>query len=147
VRTDVPPDLPLAAFDAVLVEQVLVNLLENALKYTPPASRIDIEARELDGMLEVTVADRGPGVEPRDRDLVFEKFYRAHEGQGGVGLGLAICRGIVIAHGGRIGVEARPGGGAAFRFTLPLAEGPAAEPPSTDRAGEPETVTAGAGRS
>ncbi|MGH7440642.1 MAG: ATP-binding protein [Polyangiaceae bacterium] len=124
VRTDVPSDLPLAAFDAVLVEQVLVNLLENALKYTPPASPIDIEARERDGMLEVTVADQGPGVEPRDRERIFEKFYRAHEGQGGgVGLGLAICRGMVSAHGGQIRVEGRPGGGAAFRFTLPLADG------------------------
>jgi two-component system sensor histidine kinase KdpD len=147
LRTDVPPDLPLAAFDAVLVEQLLVNLLENALKYTPPASPIDIEARERQGMLAVTVADRGPGVQPRDRERIFEKFYRAQGGQGGgVGLGLAICRGIVTAHGGDIGVDERPGGGASFRFTLPLAEGPAPEAPA-DASGPPEATVAEAERS
>jgi two-component system sensor histidine kinase KdpD len=133
IHTDVPPDLPLVAFDAVLLELVFVNLLENALKYTPPGSPIDIEARVHEGQLEVTVADRGPGVDPKDADLIFEKFYRAHEGQGGgVGLGLAICRGIIAAHGGRIGVEPRPGGGAAFRFVLPLADGADPSSPSVE---------------
>jgi two-component system sensor histidine kinase KdpD len=99
-------------------------------------------------MIQVTVADRGPGVEPRDRVLIFEKFYRTHEGQGGgVGLGLAICRGIVIAHGGQIGAEARPGGGASFRFTLPLAAGPAPGGPGADPSGPPDAVAAEAERS
>ena len=71
--------------------------------------------------MEIEVADRGPGVDASNVERVFEKFYRAREGEGGgVGLGLTICRGIVSAHGGRIWVEDRPGGGAVFRFTLPI---------------------------
>jgi two-component system sensor histidine kinase KdpD len=135
VHTDVPPDLPLVALDAVLLEQVLVNLLENALKYTPPGSPIDVAVRTSGDDLEVTVADRGPGVAAKDAERIFEKFYRAKEGQGGgVGLGLAICRAIVAAHGGRIAVEPREGGGASFRFTLPLRDAPSPAPPATDGA-------------
>ncbi len=122
VHIDVPPDLPLVAFDAVLLEQVLVNLLENAVKYTPAGSPIDVEAHATESQFEVSVGDRGPGVDPKDAERIFEKFFRAREAEGGgVGLGLAICRGIIAAHGGRIGVEARAGGGASFRFVLPLA--------------------------
>jgi two-component system sensor histidine kinase KdpD len=121
VETRIPADLPLVAFDSALIEQVLINLLENATKYTPAGSPIEVAARAQDGVVEVEVNDRGPGVIPRDAERVFDKFYRAHEGEGGgVGLGLTICRGIVAAHGGRIWVEARAGGGASFRFTLPL---------------------------
>ena len=121
VETRIPADLPLVAFDSALIEQVLINLLENATKYTPAGSPIEVAARAQDGVIEVEVNDRGPGVSPGDAERVFDKFYRAHEGEGGgVGLGLTICRGIVAAHGGRIWVEARAGGGASFRFTLPL---------------------------
>ena len=121
VETRIPADLPLVAFDSALIEQVLINLLENATKYTPAGSPIEVAARAQDGVVEVEVSDRGPGVIPRDAERVFDKFYRAHEGEGGgVGLGLTICRGIVAAHGGRIWVETRAGGGASFRFTLPL---------------------------
>jgi two-component system sensor histidine kinase KdpD len=121
-----PPDLPLVPFDSVLVEQVLINLLENATKYSPVGTPIEIGARMHDGAVEVDVSDRGPGVAPHDHERVFDKFYRAREGEGGgVGLGLTICRGIVSAHGGRIWVEDRPGGGASFRFILPLGESPA----------------------
>jgi len=123
VQTDLPEDLPMAPFDAILMEQVFVNLLENAIKYTPEGSPIDLSARLADGAIEVSVADRGPGVAAEDAEKVFEKFFRAGEGKGGVGLGLTICRGIVTAHGGRIWVEARPGGGALFRFTIPLEGG------------------------
>jgi two-component system sensor histidine kinase KdpD len=121
VETNIPADLPLVAFDSALIEQVLINLLENATKYTPAGTPIDITARATEDAVEVEVNDRGPGVSASDADRVFEKFYRAREGEGGgVGLGLTICRGIVSAHGGRIWVEDRPGGGASFRFTLPL---------------------------
>jgi two-component system sensor histidine kinase KdpD len=120
VRTRIPLDLPLVPFDPVLVEQVLINVLENATKYTPPGSPLEISAGVRDGEVELEIADRGPGVDPKDTDRIFEKFYRAREREGGgVGLGLTICRGIVAAHGGRIWVENRPEGGAAFRFTLP----------------------------
>ncbi len=121
VRTSIPDDLPLVPFDSALIEQVLINLLENATKYTPPASPIDVAARAVDDSVMIEIADRGPGVKPEDADRVFDKFYRARESEGGgVGLGLTICRGIVSAHGGRIWVEQRSGGGASFRFTLPL---------------------------
>ncbi len=121
VETHVPADLPLVPFDSALIEQVLINLLENATKYTPAGSPIDIVAHTQEGSVEVEVNDRGPGVSPRDAERVFDKFFRVREGEGGgVGLGLTICRGIVSAHGGRIWVEERPGGGASFRFTLPF---------------------------
>ena len=90
-------------------------------RYTPPGSPLDVVARARDAEVEIEVADRGPGVDKADTDRIFDKFYRAREREGGgVGLGLTICRGIVSAHGGRIWVEERPGGGAVFRFTLPL---------------------------
>jgi two-component system sensor histidine kinase KdpD len=131
---DLAPDLPLVPLDAVLIEQVLVNLLENALKYTPAASPLEIRARVRPGGVEVVVADRGPGIPPGEAQRIFDKFYRAQGAPGGgVGLGLAICRGIVMAHGGQLFAANRPGGGAEFRFQLPI-EGKApvldtAEPP------------------
>ena len=139
VRLDLPADLPLLRIDAVLVEQVFINLLENALKYTPSGSPIEIGATASAEAVSVTVADRGPGIPAGSEERIFEKFFRGeHEGaQSGVGLGLAICRAIVAAHGGRIWVENRDGGGAAFRFTL-LRD---AEPPPP----EPEEPLAGPG--
>jgi two-component system sensor histidine kinase KdpD len=131
VHTSIPDDLPLVPFDSALIEQVLINLLENATKYSPAGSPIEVEARVQDDTVRVAVSDRGGGVAPADAERVFEKFYRAREGEGGgVGLGLTICRGIVAAHGGRIWVEERPGGGASFRFTLPLERGAAALAPA-----------------
>ena len=117
-----PPEPPLVPIDAVLIEQVLINLLENAAKYTPKEAPIEIAARESDGAVTVEVADRGPGIPRELVEKIFEKFYRLpREGaSGGAGLGLAICRGIVEAHGGRISVHDRVGGGAVFRFTIPL---------------------------
>jgi two-component system, OmpR family, sensor histidine kinase KdpD len=127
VTTDVPADLPPVPHDPVLIEQVLINLIENATKYTPAGTEIGVSAHVHDGAIEVEVADHGPGVAPADAERIFEKFYRAREVGGGVGLGLTICRGIISAHGGRIWVVNRPGGGASFRFTLPLANGAAPE--------------------
>jgi two-component system sensor histidine kinase KdpD len=124
VAARVPADLPLVAMDPVLIEQVLINLLDNALKYTPEGSPIEIAAfQEGDGVV-VDVADRGPGLAPGDEQRVFEKFYRSPRAPArGSGLGLSICRGIVEAHGGVIEAANRPGGGAVFRFTLPVKDG------------------------
>ena len=124
VTTDVAQDL-IAPFDAVLVQQVLVNLLENAAKYTAPASPITISAKKNEDEVEIVVADRGPGLPGGDESRIFEKFYRAEKGKGGgAGLGLTICKGVVTAHGGRIWAESRKGGGAAFHFTLPATGAP-----------------------
>jgi two-component system sensor histidine kinase KdpD len=88
------------------------------------------------------VADRGPGVAPQDAERVFDKFYRVREGEGGgAGLGLTICRGIVSAHGGRIWVEPRPGGGASFRFVLPLPSEAAVELPPEPLAETPAEIS------
>ena len=125
VTTRVPPNLPLVAIDDVLIEQVLVNLLDNALKYTPPGSPIDIIATATDRSVTVEIADRGPGLPPGEEDKVFEKFYRGQSaGDRGAGLGLAICLGVVRAHGGRMWAQNLPGGGVAFLFTLPFTEAP-----------------------
>ncbi len=117
----IPTDLPLVPIDGVLIEQVLINLLENVLKYTPPASPVSIVARPTGDAVMVEVADRGPGLPSGSEERVFDKFFRAapHHGQG-VGLGLAIAAGIVQAHGGLLRAANRPDGGAIFRLTLPL---------------------------
>ena len=125
VAIRIPPDLPLVRIDPVLIEQLLINLLDNALKYTPDGTPIEISAAAGDGGVVVEVADRGPGLAAGDEERVFEKFYRARAqatSTPGSGLGLAICRGIVEAHGGRIEAANRAGGGALFRFTLPADE-------------------------
>ncbi len=124
VETLLPADLPLVPLDAVLVEQVLVNLLENALKYAGPESAVRIAAGLEEGAVVVEVADQGPGLPPGSEERVFERFYRGATGPRGFGLGLAICRAIVTAHGGRISAANRPQGGAAFRFTLPIEGSP-----------------------
>ncbi len=126
VTVRLPPDLPLVPIDGVLIEQVFINLLENAVKYTPAGTPIEISAVAVDGMVRVDVADRGPGLPPGEETRIFEKFYRVPgaTSTSGVGLGLTICRGIIAAHGGRIWAENRAGGGAMFRFTLPLSGPP-----------------------
>lgn len=129
VETRLPPDVPLLQFDPLLIEQVLTNLLENALKYTPQGTPLELSAAVKDKAVEVTLADRGPGLPPGSEERIFEKFVRGTGSGRGVGLGLAICRAIIAAHGGRIQAENRPGGGAVFRFTLPLrGEPPRVEP-------------------
>jgi two-component system sensor histidine kinase KdpD len=128
VATHLAPDLPLVLVDELLVQQVLVNLLENADRHTPPGSPIEVSAAAVDKWLIIEVADRGPGLQPGDEARVFEKFYRAPQGHSrlGVGLGLSICKGLVQLHGGRIWAENREGGGAVFRFALPLEDQPPA---------------------
>ncbi len=123
VTTDLPPALPLVSVDPVLLEQVFVNLFENAARHTPEASPIEVRARALaSGGVEVDVSDRGEGIAPGDEARVFERFYRgARAGGGGVGLGLPISRGIAEAHGGTLTAHAREGGGTTFTLTLPSA--------------------------
>lgn len=120
-----PPDLPLVRMDMVLMTQVLVNLLDNALKYSPPDSGVEITARVDGGRLRIEMTDRGPGIPEQDLKRVFDKFYRiaVPEGAQGTGLGLSICKGIVEAHGGSIRAENRAGGGLRVTLTLPLAIG------------------------
>ncbi|MBC8074540.1 MAG: sensor histidine kinase KdpD, partial [Chloroflexales bacterium] len=117
----IPDDLPLVPLDSVLIEQVLINLLDNALKYAPPATPIAIDAQRDGASITVSVADRGPGLPPGSEARIFDKFYRIQPVAGaGSGLGLAICKGVVEAHGGRIWAENRSGGGTVVYFTLPL---------------------------
>lgn len=124
VRIALAPDLPLLSVDPVLLQQVFVNLLENAAKYTPEDAAIEICARRENGIIVLDVADHGPGVPRGDEEHIFEKFYRGtHPGVGGVGLGLPICRGIINAHGGTISMSNREEGGALFQIRLPIAPG------------------------
>jgi two-component system sensor histidine kinase KdpD len=125
VKTQFPQNLPLVRIDGVLIEQVVINLLENALKYTPSESPIDLSASDEGKVILFEIADRGPGLPIGEEQRIFDKFYRVDPArEGGVGLGLTICRGIIEAHGGRIWADNRPGGGAFFRFTLPLEGNP-----------------------
>ena len=119
VVVSLPEDLQLVPLDAILVEQVFINLLENAARLAPVHSRIHISAREEAGSVTVEVADEGPGLKKEELERVFDKFYHGASSPG-AGLGLAICRAVVNTHGGRIWAENRPTGGAVFRFTLPL---------------------------
>jgi two-component system sensor histidine kinase KdpD len=121
VNTAFPADLPLVLVDGVLLEQVVINLVENAVKYAPAGSAIDLSASASNRDVIVEVADRGPGIPLGEETRIFDKFYQAKPArEGGVGLGLTICLGIVEAHGGRIWAENRSGGGALFRFSIPL---------------------------
>ena len=137
----IEPGMPLVACDAVLIERVLVNLLENAGKYTPPASPVEILAQGRDGQLRVSVRDHGPGVPLGQQERIFEKFTRgdAESATSGVGLGLAICRAMVQAHGGHIGVAPTVPHGATFTFSLPLGT-----PPAIDMSGDRPTDPASA---
>ena len=125
VKLDLPENLPLVSVDPVLFEQVFVNLIENAVKYSGSESPIEVRARREDGTVVIEVADRGPGLPPGDETRVFEKFYRGPRVRsGGVGLGLPICLGIVQAHGGSLLAANRDGGGAVFTICMPLLEVP-----------------------
>ena len=130
VSTRLPHELPLLRYDAVLMERVLCNLLENAAKYTPAGSHIVVSAAQHGAWMNVMVYDDGPGLPPGREEAVFEKFTRGEResAKPGVGLGLAICRAIVEAHGGTIRAAASPLGGAAFVIALPLGTPP--EPPT-----------------
>ncbi len=124
VLLSVPDSLPPVALDFLQIDQVLTNLIENAVRYTPAGSSIEISVVEQSGELRVNVADHGPGIPEEYIERIFDKFYRVsgakQRGTMGTGLGLAVCRGLVEAHGGHIWAENRAGDGAVFQFTLPL---------------------------
>ena len=123
VDVRIPVNLPAARIDFGRIKEVLVHLLENAAKYSPPGSPIRITAEAKDRTLTVSVADRGPGIDDFEQSLVFDKFYRGRNQRmqvQGTGMGLAICKAIVEAHHGRIGVTSQPGNGSVFYFSLPI---------------------------
>ena len=121
VNIGLADDLPLVQMDMVLMTQVLVNLVDNAIKYSPPGTPVDISAHADDEHIMISVEDRGPGVPHDDLKRIFQKFFRipVPEGAGGTGLGLSICKGIVEAHGGSIRAENREGGGLRVTVTVP----------------------------
>jgi len=129
VELSLDPRAPSGRYDPVRVEQVLTNLISNAIKYAPEDGVIQVSTRPLEvegrAFVEISVGDEGPGVEPEDRERIFLPYVRtgAARGAGGLGLGLAICKRIVDAHGGSIRMDARPGGGSVFVFTLPAPSG------------------------
>ena len=123
VSFDIPEDLPLVPMDFGLITHVFINLFSNAFKYSPPDQPVEIRGRVMDDQLEVLVVDRGVGVPPEDIGRAFDKFYRVTENgsSNGLGLGLAICKAFIEAHGGRISLENNPMGGAIVRFVIPSA--------------------------
>lgn len=132
VRVALPADLPLLEFDAVLIERVFCNLLENAAKYAPAETPIEISARCLGESVEIRIRDHGPGFPAGERKALFEMFVRGPTGnQPGTGLGLAICRAIVEAHGGTMAADDADNGGACVRFSLPCGVPPVLEEEGT----------------
>jgi two-component system, OmpR family, sensor histidine kinase KdpD len=129
IRVSLAKDIPLLEYDAVLIERVFCNLLENAAKYAPNGSVIEIVARGKDGNVEVSVCDQGPGFPPDKQHELFDMFVRGvpESATPGVGLGLAICRAILEAHNGTISASNRPEGGACVTFTLPMGTPPVIE--------------------
>jgi two-component system, OmpR family, sensor histidine kinase KdpD len=123
VQMHLPDDLPPVKLDYVQIDQVVTNLIENAVHYTPAGSPIDVSIEAQEEQTLVSIADRGPGISLTERERIFDKFYRGDSYASGYnpgsGIGLAVCRGLVEAHGGRIRMEGREGGGALFHFTLP----------------------------
>lgn len=126
VKVQLEPGLPLVEFDAVLIERVLGNLIENAVKYSSPGNEVTVRARREADHLQVSVCDNGPGLPSPQAGNIFDMFVRGTPESAipGTGLGLAICKAIVEAHGGLIEAMNQPEGGACFRFTLPLGEVP-----------------------
>ena len=122
ISIDIPPDLPMVPMDFGLITQVLLNLFSNAIKFSPPAQLIQMRSRIVKDKLEVTVADKGPGIPEKELGRVFEKFHRLAESKSvdGLGLGLSICKEFIEAHRGRIRLENNADGGAIAQFILPL---------------------------
>jgi len=124
VQFSIPPDLPFIEGDSVLLELVLVNLIDNALKSSPPGRTLFISALESEGKIRISVADEGSGISDADLVRIFDKFYslrRKESETGGTGLGLSICKAVVELHGGTIWAENKKGGGAMIHFTIPRA--------------------------
>ncbi|MFN8636978.1 MAG: DUF4118 domain-containing protein [Chloroflexota bacterium] len=142
VELAIDDDLPPISLDYLMIDQVVTNLIENAVKYTPAGTPLAVQVTRQGGRLQVAVVDRGPGIPPARRDAVFDKFYRLERRAGiqGSGLGLAVSKGLVEGHGGRIWIDETPGGGATFRFELPLPDG-SATPPELPSADGPHAAT------
>jgi two-component system sensor histidine kinase KdpD len=124
VEVKAAADLPAVRFDFARIREVLVHLLENAGKYAPPGTPIQVSAVVEKDQLVTSIADRGPGIDSFEQTLIFDKFYRGHKQRyvaPGTGMGLAICKVLVAAHGGSLSVVSQPGSGSVFSFTLPLA--------------------------
>ena len=139
VRVDIriDPSVPLLWVHGALLEQALVNLLDNAIGFSPPEGRILVRVQRAGATVEIEVQDQGPGIPEGEREKIFDMFYSVRQGdrrQGqGTGLGLAICRGMVGAHGGSVTALPGPGGeGSCLRIVLPLAESPQAQPPQAE---------------
>jgi two-component system phosphate regulon sensor histidine kinase PhoR len=124
LRLDAPAGLPNVSADRNLLERAVVNLIDNAIKFTPHGGAIDVSARSVNGLLSVEVRDSGEGIDPADLPRIFERFYKADRARraGGTGLGLAIVKHTIEAHGGSIGVESTPGSGSTFRFSIPAGQ-------------------------
>ncbi len=122
IHVSLPSPLPPVPMDFALVTQALVNVLDNAIKYSPPDTPVDLRAQVNGAEVQIRIEDRGPGIPPRDLKRIFDKFYRIEreDTTRGVGLGLAISKGVIEAHGGQIWAENRPGGGTIVVFTLPV---------------------------
>jgi histidine kinase len=154
VHNDVPADLPPVEADRERLHQVLFNILDNAFRFAPEGGAVRIRAVREDGSCEVSVEDTGPGIPKEHLPLVFERFYRVDQSRsrddGGTGIGLAIARSVVEAHGGRIWAESEAAGGATFRFVLPV-KGPVEhgrekERPEDDAGGRDRVPELTAGR-
>ena len=136
LSADMTPGLPEIRADAFRLEQVLSNLIDNAIKYTEPGGRVKVRASAVDGAVEIRVEDTGIGIPPADLPRIFERFYRADKARsrerGGTGLGLSIVKHIVLAHGGTVRAESQQGHGTSIIIRLPLAAPttPAATPPA-----------------
>jgi two-component system sensor histidine kinase KdpD len=122
INIDISPDLPNVSFDFTLISRVLVNVIDNALKYSGAEAPVEIHAQAANGYLEIAVADRGSGIPKEDLTKIFDKFYRVQRPDNvvGTGLGLAISKGIIVAHGGGMAAENRPDGGAVITLALPI---------------------------
>jgi two-component system phosphate regulon sensor histidine kinase PhoR len=122
LAVDAPSDLPSVSADEDRIRQVLLNLVDNAIKYSRPEDHVRVEARRQDGEVQISVIDSGLGIPKADLERIFERFYRVDKGRaarkGGRGLGLAIAKHFIEAHGGSITVESEPEKGSAFHFTL-----------------------------
>ncbi len=126
LEAHIAEDLPMLTLDPQRIEQVLLNILDNACRYTPPEGTIHLSAHLEENIVHVSVRDEGPGISPEDLPHIFERFYRGDKSRarssGGTGLGLAIAKALIEAHGGKIWAENSPEGGACFHFTVPAAQ-------------------------